>query len=79
MREVWQIRMVSLMKETEQQNSQIIYLTINCKCRYLIYQLLYCDNRHGRTHKITINMLQVHSSVRGYVWRGKFYGTVITR
>merc|ERR1712197_249300 len=22
---------------------------------------------------------QVHSSVRGYVWRGKFYGTVITR
>ena len=28
MREVWQIKMVSLRKETEQQNSQIIYQPI---------------------------------------------------
>ena len=38
---------------------------------------LLTNNEFNITYLILI-LSQVHSSVRGYVWRGKFYGTVIT-
>ena len=60
MREVWQIRMVSLRKETEQQNPQIIQPLIeSVETDIFIYQLLFVTtgtdihNNYKHAHNVS--------------------------